>query len=131
MRQVRREVLWHFPSCAHISERVELAVDVYAHNVEVVTALGIGNATQQRHHERTAGRQFVGGVGDAAVVNTTSKDLVLEEVPVFFRDVADGDELFVLNVGGRHSGRVPTCPVQCTVEDVPPTVMVAQLTAGV
>ena len=131
MGQVRCKILRHNPASAHVRKGVKLTVHMHTDDVEVVTALGIGNATQQRHHERTAGRQFVGGVGDAAVVNTTSKDLVLEEVPVFFCDVADGDELFVLNVGGRHSGRVPTCPVQCTVEDVPPTVMVAQLTAGV
>ena len=93
--QVRCKILRHNPASAHVRKGVKLTVHMHTDDVEVVTALGIGNATQQRHHERTAGRQFVGGVGDAAVVNTTSKDLVLEEVPVFFRDVADGDELFV------------------------------------
>ena len=131
MRQVRREVLRHFPSCAHISERVELAVDVYAHNVEVVTALRVCNATQQCHHLRAARRQLVGGVRHTAVVDAATQDLVLELVAILLSDVADGDQLLVLNVSGCHSGRVPTGPVQRAVEDITPAVMVAQLTAGV
>lgn len=117
----------HLKASGKVSKIVVFARHVRSDNCEVVRPLCVGQTAQQRHHCRAVAALSVDGEGNCSIVHAGAQDRAPEVLAVRLRGMHDRHKLFVLDVFGGHSTRLPSTEVHAAAEYVAP----AYLAGGV
>ena len=94
-------------SSAHIGDFVEPSRHVNGDDVEIVAALCVSKAAQQRLEVGAARSPLVDDEDARGVVHAAPQQPVAELLAVLLGEVDDSDQFFVLDVLRLHRGGVP------------------------
>ena len=115
-------------SSAHIGDFVEPSRHVNGDDVEIVAALCVSKAAQQRLEVGAARSPLVDDEDARGVVHAAPQQPVAELLAVFLGEVDDSDQLFVLDVLRLHCGGVPPREVERPGVEVAPAQVAARVT---